>query len=188
MEVVRLLRSNITMQSHVRRVAVLAAAIALGAAALPVHANVGARPADFTLSAVPGGPTRGRFKLGDHLGRAPIVILFWATWCTPCRQELPVYERLWQQHRARGLVVVAISMDDANGLAGAGTAARRLGLHFPVLSDLDTRVTGRLNPRRAAPFSVWIDRSGRIVREKEGFALADRAEIARGVAALVGAR
>jgi len=79
-------------------------------------------------------------------------------------------------------------MDDASALASAGAAARRLGLHFPVLADLDTRVTSRLNPRRAAPFSIWIDRSGRIVREKEGFALADRAEIARGIAALVAAR
>ena len=187
MNTARLLRSKLTMRVHARHAALVVAAIALAAAALPVHANVGARPANFTLSAVPGGPTRGRFTLRDHLGRDPIVILFWATWCTPCRQELPVYERLWQQHHEHGLVVVAISMDDANAIAGAGSTARRLGLHFPVLGDLDTRVTSRLNPRRAAPFSVWIDRTGHIVREKEGFALADRAEIARGIAALVAA-
>jgi hypothetical protein len=56
---------------------------------------------------------------------------------------------------------------------------------FPVLSDLDTRVSSQMNPRRAAPFSVWINRQGRIVWEREGFALAERDTIARGVADLV---
>jgi hypothetical protein len=54
-----------------------------------------------------------------------------------------------------------------------------------VLSDLDTRVSSQMNPRRAAPFSVWINRQGRIVWEREGFALAERDTIARGVADLV---
>lgn len=176
-------------RSLVRAVAVLAvlASVVASATVEPsaAVARVGARPAPFTLPAVPGGPTRGRFALGDHLGQKAVVILFWATWCAPCRQELPVYQDLYQRLRARGLVVVAISMDNANTINGAGTAARRLGITFPVVSDLDTSVTARLNPRRAAPFSVWIDRQGRVAREKEGFSLSERAEIVRGVEALV---
>lgn len=149
------------------------------------HAREGERPSGFTLPAVPGGPTQGRFRLEEHLGERPIVILFWATWCAPCRQELPLYQQLYERYRDDGLVVVAISMDGSNTVAQAGPMARRLGLTFPVVSDLDTSVTSRINPRRAAPFSVWIDRSGRIVREREGFSLSERAEIARGVIRLV---
>jgi peroxiredoxin len=134
---------------------------------------------------VPGGPTRGRFNLREFLGEKPVVLLFWATWCVPCRQELPFYQEMYQRHRASGLVVAAISMDDANSIAGAGPTATRLGLRFPVLSDLDTRVTTQLNPRRAAPFSVFIDRRGRIVKEKEGFSMAEREEIQRDMARLV---
>ncbi|MCS6797363.1 MAG: TlpA family protein disulfide reductase [Myxococcota bacterium] len=160
---------------------VCAAAVATGTA----RARVGARPATFTLPAVPGGPTQGRFSLAEHLGRRPVVILFWATWCAPCRQELPLYQRLYERLRGRGLVVVAISMDDASSIGGAGPMARRMGLTFPVLSDLDTSVTTRLNPRRAAPFSIWIDRNGLVVREREGFSMAEREQITRGVERLV---
>lgn len=151
-------------------------------------AREGERPQAFTLPAVPGGPVEGRFRLEEHLGERPVVILFWATWCAPCRQELPLYQQLYERYKDDGLVVVGISMDGSNTIASAGPTARRLGLTFPVVSDLDTSVTSRINPRRAAPFSVWIDRRGRIVREREGFSLSEREEIARGVIRLVRAR
>ncbi len=169
--------------------AVLVCVLALGALAglVPARsaARVGARPPSFVLPAVVGGPTRGRFRIEEHLGRNPIVVLFWATWCAPCRQEMPFYQSLLARHRDTGLQVVAVSMDDTSTITQAGPAARRLGVRFPVLSDLDTRVSSQMNPRRAAPFSVWINRQGRIVWEREGFALAERDTIARGVADLV---
>lgn len=148
-------------------------------------ARVGARPPSFSLPAVVGGPTRGRFRMEDHLGRNPIVILFWATWCAPCRQEIPLYQSLYERHRATGLQVVAVAMDDTSTITQVGPAARRLGVRFPVLSDLDTRVSSQMNPRRAAPFSVWVNRQGRIVREREGFSLAERDAITSGIADLV---
>jgi thiol-disulfide isomerase/thioredoxin len=172
----------------VMKLSALAAALLVLAASAPLAARVGGRPPEFELPAVPGGPSSGRFSMAEHLGRDPVVILFWATWCAPCRQELPVYQSLYERYKDQGLVVVAISMDDANTLASSGPMARRLGLGFPVVSDLDTAVTTRLNPRRAAPFSIWIDRSGRIVREREGFSLAERTEIVRGIVRLVRTR
>src|SRR5512143_542944 len=116
-------------------------------------ARIGARPPSFTLDAVVGGPSRGRFRLDDHLGHDAIVILFWATWCGPCRQELPIYQALYQRFSSQGLQVVAIAMDDTSTITQVGPAARRLGVTFPVLGDLDTRVTSQMNPRRSAPFS-----------------------------------
>ena len=153
--------------------------------ASPLLARVGGRATAFTLPALAGGPSRGRFRLADHLGRNVVAVLFWATWCAPCRQELPVYEALYRRLRSQGFVVVAISMDGSSTVANAGPMARRLGLTFPVVSDLDTRVTAQINSRRAAPFSIWIDRSGRVVREREGFNLAERDEVNRGITALV---
>lgn len=166
------------------------AAVAVSATVAPStsEARVGARPPAFSLPPVPGGPTRARFDLQEHLGRRPVVLLFWATWCAPCRQELPFYQQLHQRFERDGLRVVAISMDGPETISRAGPMVRRLGLTYSVVSDLDTSVSSRLNPRRAAPFSIWIDRSGRIVRENEGFSLAEREEIARGVARLVRGR
>ncbi len=146
-------------------------------------ARVGARPPAFSLPAIPGASTG--FDMEDHLGENPIVLIFWATWCDPCKQQMPLYQQLYQRYQEQGLQVVAISMDGPESIARANATVRRLGLTFPVVSDLDTAVSSRLNPRRAAPFTVWIDRRGRIVHEREGFTLAERENIARGVAALV---
>jgi peroxiredoxin len=168
-------------------ITVLALALTSLAALVPAYsaARVGAAPPSFTLPAVVGGPTRGRFRMDDHLGRNPIVILFWGTWCAPCRQEIPFYQSLYVRHRATGLQVVGIAMDDTSTITQVGPAARRLGVTFPILSDLDTRVSSQMNPRRAAPFSVWVNRAGRIVREREGFSLAERDALTREMAQLV---
>jgi peroxiredoxin len=163
--------------------ALLASAIATSS---PVRARVGGRPPSFTLPAAVGGPTARPFRMQDHLGRSPVVVLFWATWCQPCMQELPFYESLYQRYRSRGLRVVAISMDSQATVMRAGPAARRLGVTFDVVTDVDTRVTTQLNTRRSAPFSIWINRSGSIVRESEGFSPAEQNALAQGVADLVG--
>lgn len=149
-------------------------------------ARVGGRCPSFSLPAATGGPSTGEFRMGDHLGQRPVVILFWATWCVPCQQEMPFYQSLYQRYREQGLRVCAISMDDARTVTRAGPAARRLGVTFDVVTDLDTRVTTQLNTRRSAPFSVWVDRTGRITWEREGFAPAEQSTIAQGIAQLVG--
>lgn len=151
----------------------------------PLPAAVGTAAPEFTLPTAPGGPTRGRFRLADHLRQKPVVVLFWATWCQPCMQELPLYQQLFQRYNGR-LQVVAISMDGPDTVSEAGSTARRLGLTFPVLTDLETQVTAVYNPRRAAPFSVWIDRTGTIVWEREGFSMSERPRVEQGIARLVG--
>lgn len=174
-----------------RRDFLTSSALTLSALSLPfalprgASARVGATPPAFELPSIPGGPVAAGFDLGDHLGNSPVAIVFWATWCDPCKQQLPLYEALYQRYQERGLKVVAISMDGPETLSQAAPTVNRLGLSFPVVSDLDTSVTSRLNPRRAAPFTIWVDRGGRIVYEQEGFTLAERDRIARGVAALV---
>lgn len=150
------------------------------------HARVGAQPPPFTLPAAVGGPTSGQFRLAEHLSaHRPVVILFWATWCVPCQQELPFYQRLYERYQAQGLRIVAVSMDAASTVTRAGPAARRLGVTYDVVTDLDTRVTTQLNPRRSAPFSVWVNREGRITWEREGFAPAETQVIEDGVRQLV---
>ncbi|MDB4932763.1 MAG: Cytochrome c-type biosis protein CcmG/DsbE [Myxococcaceae bacterium] len=157
---------------------------ALSTAAQPVLASVGTEAPEFTLPAAPGGPTRGRFRLADSLHRKPIVVLFWATWCQPCMQELPVYQALFQRYGGQ-LQVVAVSMDGPDTVAEAGATARRLGITFPIVTDLETQVVSVYNPRRAAPFSVWVDRGGIIRREREGFSMSEQPQIEAGIAELM---
>jgi thiol-disulfide isomerase/thioredoxin len=150
-------------------------------------ARVGGTPPSFSLPAATGGPSTGTFRMAEHLSaHHPVVILFWATWCVPCRTELPFYQGLYERHHAAGLEVVAISMDGASTISRVGPAARRLGVTYDVVTDLDTRITSQLNPRRAAPFSVWVSREGRISWEREGFAPSEQSVIESGIAELVG--
>lgn len=167
------------------------AVVALVAAALfaetapTAEARVGGQIPPFELPAAVGGPSSEPFRVAEHLGEDPIVILFWATWCGPCRLELPFYESLYQKYKDQGLEVVAISMDSQDTVMQAGPAARRLGVSFDVVTDVDTRVTSQINPRRSAPFSIWVNRDGRIVWENEGFSVAEQGRIAKGIKALV---
>jgi peroxiredoxin len=150
------------------------------------EARVGGRPPAFILPAAISGPSRGRFSMRDALrAHQPVVILFWATWCQPCQQELPFYQSMYERYREQGLRVVAISMDSQSTLSRVGPAARRLGLTFDVVTDVDSRVTTQLNPRRGAPFSIYVGRDGRIVRESEGFAPAETRALSQAVAQLV---
>jgi len=148
-------------------------------------ARVGGAPPPFTLPMATGGPTSGQFRMGPLIGHNPVVILFWATWCVPCQLELPFYETLYQRHRAAGLRVVGISMDNATTITRVGPTARRLGITFDIVTDLDTRITTQLNPRRSAPLSIWINREGRITWEREGYSPAEQETIAAGIDTLV---
>ncbi len=165
----------------------LAAVTALSLNARSAQASPGTAAQEFTLPAASGAAFHGRFRLADHLGRRPVVILFWATWCQPCLQELPVYQALFQRYGGR-LMVVGVSMDGPDSVSEAGSTSRRLGITFPIVTDLETQVVSVYNTRRAAPFSVWIDRTGTIVREREGFSMSEVGNINNGVAELVGAR
>lgn len=173
-----------------RRVATPTEARALDLAALfrptPAFGRVGGQPPPFTLPAATGGPSTGQFRMGTHLSaHHPVAILFWATWCVPCTQELPFYQTLYTRYQAQDFHVVAISMDPASTITRVGPAARRLGITYDVVTDLDTRVTSQLNPRRSAPFSIWVSREGRITWEMEGFSPAQHDAVETGIAELV---
>lgn len=101
----------------------------------------------------------GELALSSLRGKA-IVVNFWASWCIPCKEEAPVLEALWQQHRPRGLVVVGVDAKDFR--SDARDFMRRYDLTFPVVYDGpgngldDWGVTG-------FPETFVIDRDGRVV-------------------------
>ena len=160
--------------------AVLALSVAGGvgcrapAVATDARAQVVLAP-DFLLDAVDGG----RFRLADHRGKSVVVLDFWATWCDPCKLELPHLVALYETHRDRGLVVAAISIDGPESVARVRGEARQLGLPFPVLLDQESRVVALYNPRRSAPFTTVIGRAGHIVNGHEGYTPGDEATLAR---------
>ena len=88
------------------------------------------RPADrpgWQLQSLEGKPV----QLADFKGKV-VVLNFWATWCPPCRAEIPDLVSLQQQYAARGLVVVGISMDEG-GPAGVASFVKT-GINYPVVN------------------------------------------------------
>jgi peroxiredoxin len=107
---------------------------------------------DFAL---PTGDTR-TFRLSEQRGKL-VFVNFWATWCGPCREEMPAMERLWRQHRERGFLVVAISVDSDPTLVGP--FVKKGGFTFPIVLDPKLSAANAYGVR-ALPSSFLVDRQG----------------------------
>lgn len=93
-----------------------------------------------------------------------LLINFWATWCAPCRSEMPLLINAQKQYGSRGLQVIGPALDDADAVK---KLAAELKLNYPVMADYssaDTAMQALGNPEGGLPYSVLIDAQGRIVR------------------------
>jgi peroxiredoxin len=120
------------------------------------------RPApEFALTDLLGETHR----LSDYRGQA-VFLNFWATWCPPCRDEMPSLERVYRALKGRGLVVVAVSLDTGPRSA-VESFVKKLALTFPIL--LDPRgASVRAYRFPGLPASFLIDRKGRLVAQELG--------------------
>jgi peroxiredoxin len=109
---------------------------------------------DFTLQSLEGR----NLRLAEQRGQV-VLVNFWATWCAPCKQEMPHLNRLYDKYRASGFVLLGVNVDEDKRQA-SGTAAR-FDLHFPVLLDADKAVV-RLYDLQSMPATVLIDRDGKV--------------------------
>ena len=103
-------------------------------------------------------PEGGKLTLADFRGRV-VLLNFWATWCGPCKEEMPAMERLYQKHRGHGLVVVALSNDSEGSTQRVARFIKESGFTFPVGLDPRLKVAS-LYGVRVLPSSLVIDRKG----------------------------
>ncbi|MBZ0274287.1 TlpA family protein disulfide reductase [bacterium] len=145
----------------------LAAAIALLALVCAASAYAlsegGAAPA-FTLTDADGKP----MSLSDHKGRV-VLMSFWATWCLPCLKEMPTLEEIYKEFEGRGFTVLSINTDASSGAARARQLVKRKKVTYPVLYDANSKVVGLYNPKGDLPFTVLIDREGKVAFTHTGF-------------------
>jgi len=142
------------------RAAVLALSLLVSTVASAAIEPLQSAP-DFTLRSADGAPVR----LAEQRGQV-VMVNFWATWCAPCRIEMPHLARLYDKYRAAGFQLLAVNIDDDPRQGAA--AAQRLGLKFPVLLDPDKAVTRRWDVG-TMPSTVLIDRDGRVRHVHQGY-------------------
>ncbi len=105
------------------------------------------------------------FRLADYKGKV-VFLNFWATWCPPCREEMPAMERLYQRYKDKGLVVLAVSVD-AEGAPVVTPFVKTHGLSFAIGLDPTMALAARYGVR-ALPSSFLVDKKGLVVAQALG--------------------
>ena len=116
---------------------------------------------DFALKSSSGE----NLRLSEYRGDV-VMINFWATWCGPCRQEMPLLDELYTRYQRVGFNLLGVNIDDDSNRAM--DMIRELGVNFPVLFDSRKEVS-KMYDVAAMPVTVLIDREGNIRFVHQGY-------------------
>lgn len=125
----------------------------------------GQAAADFTLKSRAGDNRR----LSEEVGNI-VIINFWASWCGPCREELPAFEEIYQEYADLGFTILGVNVDDDS--SKADILLNDIDVSFPVLYDPDGKVSA-LYDVSAMPTTVLIDRNGKTRLVHKGYKSGD---------------
>lgn len=116
---------------------------------------------NFTLDSL---TENKQLSLEDYKGKG-VVLNFWATWCTPCREEMPLFEETWKKYQDKDVVFLGVDvMDDRSN---AQDFLKSIGITYPNLYDPEGNVSRKYNVI-ALPATFFIDKEGNIVGKNYG--------------------
>jgi thiol-disulfide isomerase/thioredoxin len=147
--------------------------------ATPALAEIkpGDRAADFEKPTISGQ----KLKLSSLRGKV-VLVDFWASWCEPCKKELPLLGKLAARLRPRGIEIVTINIDDKQENAVEFIRAHHLG-QLIVVADNDKSIVGQYEPPKM-PSSFVVDKAGVVRTVNAGFDDGDEAKIEKQLSAL----
>jgi peroxiredoxin len=107
-----------------------------------------------------------KVSLADYKGHA-VVLNFWATYCGPCKLEMPWFQDLQNKYKGQGLVVLGLDEDDGMAVKEVATASKRVGVTYPILMP-DDAVARNYQLSDYIPETFYVDKSGKIVEQTIG--------------------
>jgi len=115
-----------------------------------------------------------KVSLTDYKGKA-VLINFWATWCAPCKLEMPWFVDLHKQYAPEGFEILGVSEDEVKDRPQIGKFAEKIGVNYPILigDDVASKAYGGVE---FLPTSYYIGRDGKVVEETAGLASRDEIE------------
>ncbi|MFW2373407.1 MAG: TlpA family protein disulfide reductase [Gammaproteobacteria bacterium] len=132
---------------------------------------------DFTLKSYSGK----NLKLSEYRGQV-VLLNFWASWCGPCRQEMPLLEKTHKKYKKLGFTVMGVNVEENNNKAKG--IVKKNKLTFPVLFDTQSKVS-KLYQVSAMPSTVIIDRSGKMRYFHKGYKPGDEKTYVKWVKKLI---
>lgn len=134
---------------------------------------------DFTLASLDGKT----LKLSDFHGKA-VLLNFWATWCEPCKIEMPWFVELQKKYEAQGFTVLGVAMDDASS-SEIADFAKKMGVNYPIVIGKEA-VGDQYGGIPYLPSTFYIDRDGKVVERV--FGLVSRSEIESNIQKAMGSQ
>ena len=165
------------LHAHTRRLLMLLILTLVAVGTATAAGLTGAPAPDFTLKSANGD----NLKLSEFRGQV-VMINFWASWCAPCRQEMPLLDEMYRRYQGLGFALLGVNVEEDSDAAKA--LLREIPVSFPILFDTKNTVSRTYN-LVAMPSSVFVDRNGTVRYVHHGYKSGDEREYEQQLRALV---
>lgn len=124
---------------------------------------------DFTLPDLDGNTV----SLSEFLSKGPVLISFWATWCSPCKEEMKQLNTIYEKYKDQGFTYLAVNVDNQKSISKVKPYITANGYNFPVVLDTDNAIFEAYMGQGSIPYSVLVSTDMKVVATHTGFVPGD---------------